>query len=74
LISYLPGELTMKAKLSTGRRKFLATVGAGSAAAAAVALSGKAPDSVPAAPSSARQGKGYQVSEHVKKYYDTTKI
>ena len=64
----------MKAKLSTGRRKFLATVGAGSAAAAAVALSAKAPDAVPPPQSSTRQDKGYQVSEHVKKYYDTTKI
>jgi hypothetical protein len=64
----------MKPKLSTGRRKFLMTAGAGSAAAAAVALTGKAPDPAQPESASARQGKGYQLTEHVRKYYDTTKI
>jgi hypothetical protein len=64
----------MTVKANSGRRRFLATLGVGSAAAAAtaVARSGSQPDpsSDPAAP----QGKGYQVTEHVRKYYRTAKF
>lgn len=69
-----PGELTMKAKLSTGRRKFLATVGAGGVAAAAVAVTGRSLEPAQTADASGRRGKGYQLTAHVKKYYETTKI
>ena len=64
----------MKAKLSTGRRKFLATVGAGGTAAAAVVLTGKNPDAVQSSETSEREGKGYRLTEHIKKYYETTKV
>ena len=64
----------MTVKASSSRRKFLATLGVGSAAAAAatVARAGSQPDqsSEPASP----QGKGYQVTEHVRKYYRTAKF
>jgi hypothetical protein len=62
-----------KTKLS--RRTFLATIGAGGAAAvAAVAVRQSA--QAPAAGESAkdRAGGGYQLTEHVRTYYRTTRV
>ena len=57
------------------RRGFLLALGAGGAGAAALAarsLSGVAPqDDGASAPD---EGKGYQVTDHVKRYYRTAKI
>ncbi len=64
----------MKQKFSTGRRKFLATAGAGGTAAAAVALTGRNPDPAQPVETSEREGKGYRLTEHIKKYYETTKV
>ncbi len=61
-----------KTKLS--RRNFLFAMGAtGTAAAAAIVAKSGAPESGTAA--EAPNGKrGYQVSEHVRNYYRTTKV
>lgn len=63
----------MSTKMS--RRKFLAAVGVGGAATAAavVSKSGSAPDAV-TAKADATQGKGYQLTAHVRRYYETTKV
>jgi shikimate 5-dehydrogenase len=66
----------MTTKPSSSRRKFLATLGAGGAAAAAVALTQQGVQSGPAASDQtpAREGKGYQLTEHVRNYYRTAKV
>ncbi len=56
------------------RRQFLTAIGAGGAAAAAATATrddsgGRRPDTA-----SVPQGKGYQVTEHVRRYYETTKV
>ena len=62
---------TSASKLS--RRKFLLAAGAGGVAtAAAVATQGKpAPQKKAEAVNGSR---GYQLTEHVRKYYETTKV
>ena len=65
----------MTSKPSSSRRKFLATLGAGGAAAAAVAITQQAAGpGQSAAKTPAQQGKGYQVTEHVRNYYRTAKV
>ncbi|HTS23200.1 MAG TPA: formate dehydrogenase [Casimicrobiaceae bacterium] len=57
------------------RRGFLLAIGAGGAASAAVAaaaLAGSPPRDDTAGDSD--QGKGYRVTDHVRRYYRTTKI
>ncbi len=56
------------------RRGFLLALGAGGAGAAALAarsLTGVAPKTEPA--TDADGGRGYRVTDHVKRYYQTTK-
>jgi hypothetical protein len=56
------------------RRGFLLALGAGGAGAAALAvrsLTGVAPQTEPA--TDADSSRGYQVTDHVKRYYQTTK-
>jgi hypothetical protein len=57
------------------RRHFLFTVGAGGAATAAAIVAKRAP-TVPqiTAGSAKRASRGYQASEHVRRYYRTTKV
>ena len=57
------------------RRKFLAAVGVGGAATAAVVASksGNAPEQA-VAKVDGQQGKGYQLTAHVRRYYETTKV
>lgn len=55
------------------RRNFLLAVGAGSVATAA-AVTGTDKPATPKKAEVVRGSKGYQVTEHVKKYYDTTKV
>ncbi len=62
----------MSAKIS--RRKFLAAVGAGSAATAAVVASKMAGDAPATTAQTVPQGQGYQLTEHVRRYYETTKV
>lgn len=62
----------MSMKMS--RRKFLAAAGAGGAAAVAVVASKPDGASKPETAKSATQGKGYQLTAHVRRYYETTKV
>jgi hypothetical protein len=65
----------MTTKPSPTRRKFLTALGVGGAAAAAAVITqqtgqpGQRPDKT-AVP----QGKGYQLTEHVRNYYRTAKV
>ena len=55
------------------RRNFLAVVGAGGVATAAAVVAKKRQEQ-PEKPATTASGKGYQLTEHVRKYYDTTKV
>jgi hypothetical protein len=56
------------------RRKFLLSAGAGSvAAAAAVVVAGKT-EVEPGKRAAATGSRGYHVTEHIRKYYDTAKV
>lgn len=55
------------------RRNFLLAVGAGGAATAAVIAGRKSPGQ-PKKAAAVPGSKGYQVTEHVLKYYSTTKV
>ena len=63
---------TSKAKLS--RRNFLLAVSAGTAASAAVIVSKKQAGEAPSQDNGIESKKGYQLTEHVRNYYRTTKI
>jgi len=57
------------------RRGFLLALGAGGIGAAAIAarsLTGSAPVAAPVDPDAA-SGEGYRVTDHVRRYYQTTK-
>lgn len=57
------------------RRKFFAAVGVGGVAAAAAVVAPKDGDVQKAeGTQDSPQGKGYQLSEHVRRYYETTKV
>ncbi len=58
----------------TGRRNFLLAVGAGSGAAIAAVAAKTVPQKEAANAKKDAQGSGYQLSEHVRKYYRTTLI
>lgn len=65
-----------KSGVSSSRRGFLISVGTGSVAAAAAAVSAVAPetDSETGKKNEQRGKRGYRVSEHINKYYRTTRI
>ena len=64
-----------KPNVPTSRRKFLISIGAGGAATAAAVVAAVAPESDVSPPDSAKPAKrGYQVSEHINKYYRTTRV
>lgn len=58
------------------RRDFLVSVGLGGAGAAAAVVAGKAAMKTKAGskPEDGAPGKGYQLSEHVRNYYRTTRV
>ena len=56
------------------RRKFLAAAGVGGAAAAVVVVSGKDVSPKEEKSQASAQGRGYQVTAHVRRYYETTKV
>lgn len=63
----------MSTKMS--RRKFFAVAGAGGVAAAAAVVTSKTPEADKAAQAGKpRQGQGYHVTDHVRRYYETTKV
>ncbi len=62
----------MSPKMS--RRKFLTAAGVGGAAAAVAVVSKPGSDARPEDGKTAEQGKGYQLTAHVRRYYETTKV
>lgn len=64
----------MTTKPSSSRRKFLAALGAGSAAAAAVAVTRQGAQPELAAGPAVPQGTGYRLTEHVRNYYRSAKV
>jgi hypothetical protein len=62
----------MSTKMS--RRKFFAAAVAGGAAAAAAVATKPQDAGKTAGAGDARQGQGYHVTEHVRRYYETTKV
>jgi hypothetical protein len=56
------------------RRKFLLAVGAGGVAATAAVVAGKSSQGQPKKAEVVSGSKGYHVTEHIRKYYDTTKV
>ena len=65
----------MKASTSRlSRRKFLMVAGAGGAATAAAVVATKAPPAQQKKAEAVNGSRGYQLTEHVLKYYETTKV
>ena len=65
----------MKTRTTTNRRKFLLAAGLGSAGAAALTVAKVKASSAPAKESSAEdQATTYRATEHIQKYYKTTKV
>lgn len=62
----------MNAKLN--RRKFLAVAGAGGAAVAVAVATGRDEKGGAGDKQAATRGKGYQLTAHVRRYYETTKV
>jgi hypothetical protein len=56
------------------RRNFLLAAGAGSVAATAGVVAAKGSQGQPKKAEVVSGSKGYHVTEHVRKYYDTTKV
>ena len=64
-----------KSTVSSTRRGFLISVGTGGVAAAAAVVSAVAPEtSSQAETNDQRRKRGYRVSEHINKYYRTTRV
>lgn len=57
------------------RRNFLLAIGAGGAASAAAIVANTVPQAQPAAAADdKKKTRGYQASEHIRKYYKTTNV
>jgi hypothetical protein len=56
------------------RRSFLLAVGAGGAAATAAVVTSKSPQTQPKKAETVSGSKGYHVTDHIRKYYNTTKV
>jgi len=56
------------------RRSFLLAAGAGGVAATAAVVAGKSSQGGPKKTEVVSGSKGYHVTEHIRKYYDTTKV
>lgn len=56
------------------RRRFLLAAGAGGVATAAAVATRKDPETPAGKPEAANSGKGYHVTEHIRKYYNTAKV
>lgn len=56
------------------RRRFLTAIGLGGAAAAAAVVARQGGEPGKQKPAAASQGRGYQLTEHVRRYYETTKV
>ncbi|HKO89448.1 MAG TPA: twin-arginine translocation signal domain-containing protein [Burkholderiales bacterium] len=62
------------AKTKLSRRKFMLAVGAGGAAGVAAVAAKTLPREVEAPQPEKAERKGYELSEHVRKYYRTTLV
>lgn len=57
------------------RRKFITSLGlAGAGAVAAIATVGSLQPAAPTAATAAPDSRGYRVSAHIRKYYQTTRV
>ena len=56
------------------RRRFLLAAGAGGVATAAAVSGREKTRKQPGKGGEARSGEGYHVTEHIRKYYETTKV
>lgn len=56
------------------RRRFLTAMGLGSVAAAAAVVTRQGGENTDKKTAATSQGKGYQLTEHVRRYYETTKV
>ncbi|MDQ2694678.1 MAG: twin-arginine translocation signal domain-containing protein [Pseudomonadota bacterium] len=61
-------------KVDKSRRQFLLAAGLGAAGAAAGALKPAAAQAEPADQPKEPRGQGYRLTEHIRKYYDTTRL
>ena len=66
-------EDQMKSASTLSRRRFLLAAGAGSVATAAVVATKTSPQPQPKKTAVANSGKGYHVTEHIRKYYNSAK-
>lgn len=66
----------MSKQTDVRRRNFLLTMGLGGAGAAAAVVAGKAlmPETPASAAGQTARGQGYQLTEHVRNYYRTTRV
>jgi hypothetical protein len=64
----------MSTQSKPGRRTFFAGMGAVAAAGIAAKLASNPPDTSPPAEPEPPPGSGYRLTEHIQKYYRTTKI
>ena len=64
----------MKTTRPHTRRKFLLAAGIGSAGAGAAVATKGAAAPAPGTATKAAEGDGYRLSEHIQKYYKTTKV
>ncbi len=59
---------------NVNRRRFLAAMGLGGAAAAAAVVTRQGGERREPAPAAGKQGRGYRLTEHVRRYYRTAKV
>lgn len=61
-------------RIDESRRRFLHAAGLGAVGAAAAVLAPVAVQAEPAKEAEDPQGKGYRLTDHVRKYYETTRL
>ncbi len=64
----------MSTQSKAGRRSFFTGIGALAAAGIAAKMASSPPDTAPTPQSEPPPGTGYRLTEHIQKYYRTTKI
>ncbi len=64
----------MSTQSNSGRRSFFTGIGALAAAGITAKIAGSPPDKTPPAEPEPPPGTGYRLTEHIQKYYRTTKI
>lgn len=63
----------MSTQSKPGRRSFFAGIGALAAAGVAAKMASSPPDTTPPEQAEPPPGNGYRLTEHIQKYYRTTK-